>query len=79
MKSLFITDTRALEDLTDLELAQAIREGRPGAMTEECLRIYMHKLGITDRRRVLPDWMVRQAAGGAVRDARTRRGSPGRS
>jgi hypothetical protein len=72
------TDTRPLENLTDLELAQAIREGRPGAMTEECLRVYMRKLGITDRRRVMPDWMARQATGGAVRDARTRRGLSGR-
>jgi hypothetical protein len=48
------TDTRPLEDLTDLELAQAIREGRPGAMTEECLRVYMRKLGITDRRVIEP-------------------------
>lgn len=48
------TDTRPLEELTDVELAQAIREGRPGAMTEECLRVYMRKLGITDRRVIEP-------------------------
>ncbi|MCZ7604845.1 MAG: hypothetical protein M5U25_01980 [Planctomycetota bacterium] len=70
-----LTDTRPLEDLTDVELAQAIREGRPGAMTEECLRIYARKLGITDRRRVTPDWMLRQPASGAVREPRTSRGS----
>lgn len=50
------TDTRPLEDLTDLELAQAIREGRPGALTEETLRVYCARLNITDRRRVMPAW-----------------------
>lgn len=64
------TDTRPLEELTGLELAQAIREGRPGALTEESLRIYCRRLNITDRRRVMPAW-----AGGTNSNKNERRKS----
>lgn len=49
-----------LECLSDTELELAIQSGRPGALTEESLRIVCAKLGITDRRRIEPDWKLRE-------------------
>lgn len=61
MKTLFTDNQCAhmeqpLEALTDIELELAIQAGRPGALTEESLRIVCAKLGIRDRRRVQPAW-----------------------
>ena len=43
-------DPRTLIDLTDLELQAAIRAGRPGALTEESLRLWCARHGVPRKR-----------------------------
>lgn len=62
---------------SEAELAEALAAGHPQAETEHTNRIYARKLGIIDRRNVMPAWAggiaKPQTQAGPVRGRRTAR------
>lgn len=47
-------------DWSDDQLEEALRESHPQAETELSIRHFMRILQITDRRRIEPDWKLRE-------------------
>lgn len=64
-------DSRPLEDLNDVELAQALAASRPGAETELSLRAWLRAHPGVSRDKLLPSWKARAAS--AAQDGKERR------